>query len=139
MRQPLSNDLRDRIFDGNGSLSSFSDKILVGFALEMYGPTFRHDLDIIRELRNGFAHVRLPLTLTAPEVAGMCAHLQLPDHKELRWLPQAYSEKYDLEIAADDKHPRTRFTRACHTISLCFIELAGFWLEQSGGVQRILP
>jgi hypothetical protein len=56
MRQPLSNDLRDRLFDGNGPLSTFSHKVMLGYALELYGPVFRHDLDLIRELRNGFAH-----------------------------------------------------------------------------------
>jgi hypothetical protein len=56
MRKPLSNDLRDRIFEGNGPLSSFSHKILTGYALGLFGNVFRHDLDLIRELRNGFAH-----------------------------------------------------------------------------------
>jgi hypothetical protein len=138
MRQPLSNDLRDRMFDGNGPLATFSHKIMIGYALNLYGPMFRHDLDLIRELRNGFAHVRLPMTLTTAEVAGMCKNLQLPD-SNLRWLPMAYSEKFDLEIVTDDAHPRTRFTRACHTIALCLLELGQALRGLPGGVERTLP
>jgi hypothetical protein len=138
MRQPLSNDIRDRMFDGSGPLSTFSQKIMFGYAFDLYGPMFRHDLDLIRELRNGFAHVRLPMTLTTPEVAGMCEHLQLPD-SELRWLPKAYYEKFDREIVTDDTHPRTRFTRACHTIALCLLELDQALRGLPGGVERVLP
>lgn len=138
MRQPLSSDLRDRMFDGNGPLSAFSHRIMLGFALNLYGPVYRHDLDLIRELRNGFAHVRLPMTLTTPEVAGMCRHLQIPDIKPC-WLPKAYSEKFDLRIVTDDAHPRTRFTRACHTIALCLLDLGQALLGLPGGVERDLP
>ncbi len=138
MRRPLSNDLRDRMFDGNGPLSTFSHKIMLGYAINLYGPVFRHDLDLIRELRNGFAHVRLPMTWTSPEVAGMCQHLQLPDSK-LRWFPTAYSEKFDLEIVTDDANPRTRFTRTCHTIPLCLLELDQALRGLPGGVERTLP
>ena len=131
LRQPLPSDLRDRLFEGSGPMSSFSSKVLVGHALGLFGPVFRHDLDLIRELRNGFAHVRHPLQLTTPVIAGVCAHLQLPDH-EMRRVPSAYGNLYpDIEVVADDNHPRTRFTVACHTISLFMIDNingAGFML-----------
>jgi hypothetical protein len=129
----------DKIFEGNGPLSTFSSKILMGYGLRLYGPDFRHDLEIIKDIRNGFAHVRLPLLLTQPEIAGMCQHLRMAEHPELNWLPVTYSEKYDLETAADDNHPRTRFTRACHTISLCLLELGHAWQGIPGGVERTLP
>jgi len=139
MRRQLSEDVKGRIFEGYGPLSTFSAKILMGYALDLYGPVFRHDLDIIKELRNGFAHVRLPLQLTQPELSGMCANLMLPDDRNYGWLPMAFSEKYTLEIVTDDKHPRTRFTRACHSISLCFIELREHLLGSQYGVFRTLP
>lgn len=117
-----SKDLNSRIFEGQGPLSSFSHKILLGYALSVYGPIFRHDLEIIKDLRNGFAHVRLPMSLTHPAVTGMCGNLKLPDMPGSKG-PFAYYDRYpDLKVAADPKHPRTRFTVACHTISLRLIE-----------------
>lgn len=139
MRRDFPEDLRGRLFEGNGPLSTFSSKILIGYALDLYGPVFRHDLDIIKELRNGFAHVRLPMQLVDPAIAGMCTHLQIPDNKQLNWLPITYSEKYDIEVVRNHSHPRTRFTRACHTISLCLMELREFFLGSSYGVHRTLP
>jgi hypothetical protein len=68
----------------------------------------------------------------------MCQHLQLPDRKPC-WLPKAYSEKFDLEIVTDDSHPRTRFTRACHTIAVCFLDLGQALLGLPGGIARTLP
>ena len=111
MRKPLSNDLRDRIFEGNGPLSSFSHKILTGYALGLFGNVFRHDLDLIRELRNGFAHARHPMTLTTPQVAEVCKYLRVPDDEKLRIAPGAYYRLYpELAGSTDQSHPRTRFT-----------------------------
>jgi hypothetical protein len=127
MRQPLANDLKARVFDGSGPLSTFSSKILVGFAFGLFGPVFRHDLELVKELRNGFAHARRPMELTNGAIAGVCANLQLPDH-ELRRLPFAYGDQYpDLEVVNDNNHPRTRFTVACHTISLQILLKIEHW------------
>ncbi|HEX4114027.1 MAG TPA: hypothetical protein VH020_15955 [Stellaceae bacterium] len=138
MRQPISSETIERMFGGNGPLSSFSHKIMIGHALGLYGPVYRHDLDIIRELRNGFAHVRLPMALETPAIAGMCKHLKLPDMPG-NMLPYAYSEKFDLKIVTDETHPRTRFTRSCHTIALRFIELGQYLSGLPGGIGHTLP
>jgi hypothetical protein len=139
MRRPLARDVQERIFEGNGPLSTFSNKILIGYALELYGPVFKHDLEIIKDLRNGFAHVRLPLELTQPELAGMCAQLNMAYHPIMNAIPQVYSARYEpLEVAADDDHPRTRFTRACFSMSICLLDLGQFWTGL-GGVERQLP
>ena len=138
MRQPLASEFRERLFDGNGPLATFSNKILVGYALGLFGSVFRHDLDLIRELRNGFAHTRHPMTLSTPHVAEVCKFLKLPDDKKLRATgPQPYYDRYpDLAVAADQSHPRTRFTVACHTISVRLLELEQDILT---GVVRSLP
>jgi hypothetical protein len=137
LRQPLGNDLRDRIFDGNGPLASFSHKIMMGYALGLFANMFRHDLDLIRELRNGFAHVRHPMTFTTPEVAEVCKHLQLPDAEKLRRGPKAYYDRYpDSTVATDISHPRTRFTLACHTLAVHFLQLEE---DIKTGVSYALP
>jgi hypothetical protein len=49
-------------------LSSFSAKIRMGFALKLYGELTFHDLELLRELRNLFAHGKLAIDLDTPDV-----------------------------------------------------------------------
>jgi hypothetical protein len=117
--QDMSSDLEERIFESNGPLSTFGNKIIIGRALGLYKSVFHHDFEIIRELRNAFAHERYPMEFETPEVSGMCQHLRLADHPKLRQQPPIYSEKYpDKGIVINRSHPRTRFTAACYTITV---------------------
>jgi hypothetical protein len=114
----MSSDLTSRIFESNGPISTFGNRIIIGRALGLYGSVFHHDLEIIRELRNAFAHTRHPLEFETKEVADMCKHLRVVDSK-LRQQPPIYSEKYpDRKTVINKKHPRTRFTAACYTITV---------------------
>jgi len=45
-----------QMIDERGALDTFSRKINTGYALKMYDDSIRHNLDIIRNIRNGFAH-----------------------------------------------------------------------------------
>jgi hypothetical protein len=47
---------RDRLESDAGPLSSFSRRILLGRALRIYGPVTQRNLDLIRHIRNAFAH-----------------------------------------------------------------------------------
>jgi hypothetical protein len=49
-------------------LSSFYAKIRMGFALRLYGERTFHDLDLLRELRNTFAHGKLVVDFDTPGV-----------------------------------------------------------------------
>jgi hypothetical protein len=49
-------------------LSSFNAKIRMGFALKLYGERTFHDLDLLRKLRNPFAHGKLAIDFNTPEV-----------------------------------------------------------------------
>jgi hypothetical protein len=114
MRNPMPKDVRDRLFEGLGPLASFSAKILVGFAFNLFGPVFRHDLDLMRELRNGFAHARHPMTLSTPEIAGVVAQLRLPDQPGHAG-PPSYYQQFDIEIAADAS-PHAIFSCLLHRV-----------------------
>ena len=46
------------LVESGGPLSSFSSKILIGYSLGIYGADIRHNLDIIRNIRNIFAHAK---------------------------------------------------------------------------------
>lgn len=57
LRMPkLSNTLREKFFDGYGPLSHFSTRIDLAFALGDIDDDTRHDLHVLRTLRNQFAH-----------------------------------------------------------------------------------
>lgn len=49
-------------------LSGFSAMIRLGFALRLYGELTFHDLELLRELRNLFAHGRLAIDFDTPGV-----------------------------------------------------------------------
>jgi hypothetical protein len=69
----------DRVFDGAGApLGTFSAKIVIGYALGLFGPLTRTDLDTIRSIRNDFAHNAGPLLFTQPDIAAKCAKLTTP-------------------------------------------------------------
>jgi hypothetical protein len=91
IRKRLRDDLEDvevkRLFDNRGAvMSTFADKIDMGFALNLYDALVRDDLDRIREIRNQFAHhleIRNQFAhhleirnFDHPDVAGKCEALQ---------------------------------------------------------------
>lgn len=54
--QPLSRDIKDRIFDGYGPLSNFSAKIDVSYAIGLLPKEFYEVLRLFNKIRNKFAH-----------------------------------------------------------------------------------
>jgi hypothetical protein len=73
----LDKKLQQRIFEGpNSALGTFSAKIAIGYALGLYGPITCGDLDIIRSIRNDFAHTAAPLSFNHPPIRSKCEHLK---------------------------------------------------------------
>jgi len=54
--RPISNRLKERLFEGYGPFASFSSKIDVAYALSIISDDVFDDLKIIKEIRNEFAH-----------------------------------------------------------------------------------
>jgi hypothetical protein len=110
-----------KLFSYEGPLGTFSAKIELGYALSLFGEKSRHDLDLLRRLRNGFAHYRAPLHFDVPEVKAVCEHLVIPT------LPGAIpaSVRYEtgrvkaFGVPPKDhpKYPRFLFSSACHTLT----------------------
>ena len=114
MRDPLSPELASRLFGFSGPLGTFSAKIDLGHALAMFGPDTYHDMHIIRQLRNAFAHITKPIKFKTKEIAPMCSHLRIPDNEAIaQKIPLTFFtvEKFN---ATDPAHPRTRYMIACH-------------------------
>jgi hypothetical protein len=118
MRQDLNSDARKRLFEYEGSLGLFSAKIITAYAFKLIGPICLHDLDLVRLLRNGFAHSRMHFNFTTPQVSAICQHLSLIERAD-SILPPSYMGAIsddDLKEAADKSHPRTRFVATCHEL-----------------------
>ncbi|MGD9767498.1 MAG: hypothetical protein AB7U62_07625 [Pseudolabrys sp.] len=65
----------DQLFTGNGSLSTFSNKIRLGYALGVFGSQVRNNLDLIRRIRNAFAHARRPISFRRQQIMSMANNL----------------------------------------------------------------
>ncbi len=103
----LSPQVFNEIFNNvNGPLCSFSSKILLGFALGLYGPVLKMDLNVIRNIRNAFAHTMMPITFDSHEVENELKNLKFlgwnyqnpsipghPDPKEFSF-PDSNRKKY---------------------------------------------
>jgi hypothetical protein len=126
MRSELNSDDRDRLFGPQGPVGTFSSRIIVAYAFGLIGPDTRFNLDLIREIRNVFAHSRKPLSFDTKQVREACAHLKIPDIWWGRFNPPIIPPKLYLdhfppeerESASDLNNPRTRFVSICHELSL---------------------
>lgn len=109
----------NELFDFGAPIGTFYAKIQVAFAFRLLGQTTRHDLNLIRHVRNQFAHSRQPIRFTTPEVRAVCDQFRLPDlpgvHLSFRML-NAVSHRR-LRAASDSTHPRTRYFTACNEIA----------------------
>jgi len=76
MRQ--DNDLLDILFTSNGALQDFSVRIKLAYVLGLIGHGAYADLNILRDVRNAFAHSAHYLSFQNPDVAAMCQRLWYP-------------------------------------------------------------
>jgi hypothetical protein len=61
------------LLDGMGPLSAFSAKIKAAYAFGLIGAKTRDDLEVVREIRNAFAHGIRPLDFDNPSIVGLVA------------------------------------------------------------------
>ena len=73
-----NSDARRRLYELNGPLSSFSAKIYVAYCLGWIDSTLFHDIDLIRRIRNEFAHKLHGITLESPKIRQLIDKLQTP-------------------------------------------------------------
>jgi len=58
MRPALNSEDNRRLFDTGGCLRDLSSKTMIGYSFNLFGPETKGDIDLIRLLRNEFAHSR---------------------------------------------------------------------------------
>lgn len=72
----IHSEFQDELTGRDGPMSSFSQKILLGFVLGLYDANIQAEMRIIRHIRNAFAHSERPITFTTPEIAEACKKLR---------------------------------------------------------------
>lgn len=107
------------LFQYGGPLGDFGSKIRIGYAFKLFGIETRKDLNIIRSLRNQFAHSRMPIEFATPVVKVCCDKLVYPDAPgvslSFRMINTVSGERF--EQASDESHPRTRYFTSCNEIT----------------------
>jgi hypothetical protein len=77
--RPIGNTMHEDLFEGYGPLSTFSAKIDIGFAINLYNDGARHDLRIINTIRNQFAHNLYVREFTETKIRDLCFRLRAPE------------------------------------------------------------
>jgi hypothetical protein len=90
------------VFGFNGPLGTFSNKITMGYAMGIYGEMTKKDLDIIRNIRNTFAHTLGNIHFSHADVVGECDKLY---------------HVGEIDMAAFLKGAKARYVRAVVNIS----------------------
>jgi hypothetical protein len=66
------------LFGANSALGSFANKIQMAYAMDIFGDETKHNLDIVRTVRNAFAHAKIPIKFDTMQVKEACSHLVIP-------------------------------------------------------------
>jgi DNA-binding MltR family transcriptional regulator len=67
--------LIEPLFDAFGPLSTFSAKIRISYAIDLLNESMANDLDLVRRIRNAFAHSLEPKTFQDPDITSMVDNL----------------------------------------------------------------
>jgi hypothetical protein len=116
---------RSQLFLEGGPLGNFSRKITMAGALDVVGPISLRNLTLIRHIRNAFAHAKRPIKFVTPEVAAVCADLEIINI-------------YDPPVVMDqmpDLPARARFENVCGATMLALASLSGSvfgWTPSAG-------
>lgn len=78
-------------FGDRSPLSTFDQKVRKAFDLEIFGQQSKTNLDIVRRIRNAFAHAHIPITFETDQVRDVCRLLIIPE------LIPPYSIKVDRD------------------------------------------
>jgi len=74
----LSKKLSEELLEGFGPLSGLSARTKVAYALGWIGPETYRELNLLRAIRNDFAHSHEPRTFSDAKVQNRCSQLGLP-------------------------------------------------------------
>ena len=92
-----------KLFHGLGPLAGFYGKIIMGFALGIFGPKTREDLETISHIRNEFAHNSDAIDFDSEQIKTLCRKLHFPEK-----IPEALRTHYIDETKKMGRTPHKR-------------------------------
>ena len=96
-RKSLTSILLADIFRPSGPLGTFSTKNKIGYLLGLYQARFYRELELVKDIRNDFAHSLDTATFDTPSIRDRCAHLKI-------------IEQYVIKLDEFRKMPETPWT-----------------------------
>jgi hypothetical protein len=131
-RHPI---VENKMFNGYGSLASFSARIDFGLLLGLYDSKVCKQLHRIRNIRNEFAHNVEATTFESQRIRDLCAHLALPSVASRRirkaWA-DAIAGARSISEGFDTKQVNLKAFRKARTHALSTFRqsncIRGFWL-----------
>lgn len=96
-----SSGLAERLFGPVGPLSSFSQRIAVAFAFGQISRTQYADFELVRQVRNHFAHHPLEASFSSPEVNKLAVKMSI------------YSDKEAMLYHPEESRPRIAYLFTC--------------------------
>jgi hypothetical protein len=76
--RPLNKEMRKRLFDGYGPLSTFAAKIDFAYALDITTDAIHKELNTMKKIRNNFAHTKQFLSLDEEPIKTLFLELKRP-------------------------------------------------------------
>ena len=76
---------RRRLFDLNGPFSGFSSKILAAYSLGWIDSDVYHDIELVRKIRNLFAHDLHGIDLEIPKLQRLIGKFKIPNRYYYDW------------------------------------------------------
>jgi hypothetical protein len=103
----LEPERRSELFAFNGPSGTFGNRIILAHALGIFGAQTRQNLDIIRTIRNAFAHAERPIRFDTPAIATLCYFLVVPDPIRLGGVKGPLSPAPKTSPVAQEKYRMT--------------------------------
>jgi hypothetical protein len=103
---------RGALFGYDAPIGTFANKISIGFALEIFGPTTKQNLELLKAIRNAFAHSKISIDFETPAVENACDLLELT---RLQTLSDGTQPRWSVQIQG--YKGRARFQYVCHGLA----------------------
>jgi len=98
----IQNPVVEDLFKGTGALATFSSRIVLCYALGYIEDNTYRDLNLVRRIRNHFAHNIENASFDDPEVRSRCAKFSLVKHTlksgQEEYLPQDARSKFIVSV-----------------------------------------
>jgi DNA-binding MltR family transcriptional regulator len=116
--------VRERMFQSSGPLGTFSTKIRLAYLMGMIGEELFKNLDIMKEIRNRFAHRTEIGSFDHPEISSRCFNFTLVDKyvidpaNNLHGDPSAHFALENPGAANNLKIPKERYSLTAQVFSI---------------------